>query len=118
MKKNVNIARDLLTFTLGVLLIIYSTINISISQAPDSVADIPNNYGKTYCLPIQSISPTSVEGETVIRKQTNNAYILVLLALIGGIYLVLSSFVGLYQILAHAEKLVTSKQFSKSFQQM
>lgn len=95
-KRNLHLTREIFSLTLGILLIIYSTMNIGISPAPQNLSDIPNQYGKTYCLPIQSISPTSEEGQELIRTKTNNAFILMVLSLVGGIFLVIASLSGLY----------------------
>lgn len=109
--------RDLFTFGLGILLIVYSILSLSISPAPSNVTEIPNNYGKTYCLPIQAITPTSEEGEDLIRKRTQNAYVLVILALVGGIFLVLTTMVNLYRSLVTIGYLtkVSSRQLQQQW---
>jgi hypothetical protein len=110
MKHIFNLVRDGLVFILGILLVVYASLNIAISPAPSNLSEIPSNYGKTFCLPIQTISPTSQEGEKTLRQKTQRAYALVLLAMIGGIFLILISIVGLYRSLIQVEYLSTSSR--------
>jgi hypothetical protein len=113
MKKNSSLIREILLFTLGILLIVYSSMNIAISPAPDNLSDIPNQYGKTFCMPIGAISGTSEEGVATTKKKMNNAYALVILSLISGIFLILISFFGVWQGVLQVERLATSKQVAK-----
>lgn len=118
MKKNISLFREILLFTIGVLLIVYSSLNIAISPPPDNLTDIPNQYGKTFCLPITAISGTSEEGVAETKKKINNAYALVILALISGIFLVLSSFVGACQELVMVQRLASPKQLNRQMSQL
>lgn len=118
--QNIHLIRDVLLFTLGVLLLVYSTLNIAISPAPTNIADIPNQYGKTFCIPIESIEPSSDQSQSIIRKKINNAYILVILSLVGGIFLVLVSFFGVWKGLTSLEIKAAkgAKQVSRQLQKL
>lgn len=119
MKKNISLFREILLFTLGILLIVYSSINIAISPAPQNLSDIPNQYGKTFCMPIGAISGTSgEEGIAETKKKMNHAYALVILSLVSGIFLVLISFMGTWQGLVMVERLATQKQLSRQLSQL
>jgi len=113
MKKNYSLIREILLFTMGVLLIVYASVNIAISPAPDKISDIPNQYGKTFCMPIGAISGTSEQGVQDTKNKMNNAYALVILALVSGIFLVLISFVGVYQGLIQVERITSQKQLQR-----
>jgi len=113
MKKNISVIREFLLFALGILLIVYASLNISISPAPDKIADIPNQYGKTFCVPITPISSSSEDGTKEMKKKMNQAYALVLLALVGGLFLVLVSMVGVWHTLVKVERALPLRQMQR-----
>ena len=105
--------REILLFTLGILLIVYSSLNISISPSPEDIVDIPNQFGKTFCMPITSISPTSQEGIDQMKSKMNNAYALMILSLVGGIFLVLVSFAGVWHSTLTKKIMAAPRQISR-----
>jgi fluoride ion exporter CrcB/FEX len=113
MKKNISVIREILLFTLGVLLLIYASLNISISPPPETLAEIPQQYGKTFCIPITSISSSSQEGIQLMKQKMNQAYALVLLALVGGLFLILVSFVSVWHTLVQWEQKLPLKQMQR-----
>lgn len=88
--------RELFVFTASLILFIFALINIKISPPPSKIEDIPNQYGKTFCIPIQQIQSISKDQyEQNTKSQIRNAYILMILTLIISIVLLLGSGVSL-----------------------
>lgn len=83
-------------FVLGLIFIVYASLNISLSYAPESLQDIPQNYGKIYAIPVTRPSDNSDELNEFIKKTTANATTLMILSMTGGIYLVLFSIYRIY----------------------
>lgn len=73
----------------GCLLIAYASLNLTMSVAPSNVDELVQNYGRTYALKITPVTDTPEQTQQQIRISSTNAYILVILALISGIYLVI-----------------------------
>ena len=113
MKKIFYFFYKILFFSPVILFIFSLSMNISCSPPPDNLSDIPNQYGKTFCMPIGAISGTSEEGVAITKKKMNNAYALVILSLVSGIFLILISFFGVWQGVVQVERLATSRQVTK-----
>lgn len=79
--------REILFFILGILLITYASFNINISPPPSDLSNIPDNYGKTFCIKINTIDVPFETNRQVIQ----NAFILEMIAMASGILLVLLS---------------------------
>ena len=94
--------REIIFFLLGLLLIIYASLNINISSPPSDLKDIPNNYGKTFCIKINTADVPFEKNRQIIQ----NAFILEMIAMASGILLILLSGPPVIKIL--------SKQFKKS----
>lgn len=85
----------ILIFAVGILLVIVASMNINISPPPQDINDIPNNYGKTYCLKVQTRANDDLEQKNVV----NNGYILMLSSLICGLFLILLVFSDLIKLI-------------------
>jgi len=79
--------REIVFFILGLLLIIYASLNINISPPPTDLSNIPENYGKTFCIKINTIDVPFEKNRQIIQ----NAFILEMIAMASGILLVLLS---------------------------
>jgi len=88
--------REFLILSVGILLIIFASLNMSISPPPQNIDDISTNYNKTYCVLVESVVSNNSSKQ---RRAMQNAYILVLLSLFSGIFLVA---IGLYGVYRHA----------------
>ena len=83
-------------FVLGVIFIVYASLNISLSYAPENLKDMTQNYGKTYAIPVTRPSNNSNEIDIFIKKTAANAATLMILSMTAGIYLVLFSLYRIY----------------------
>lgn len=78
---------NILNLLIGVLLLTYGILNINISQAPEHLEDIPNIYGKTYCVKVDQYNKKS-------KTSINNAFSLMVVANLSGILLIVSSIIN------------------------
>lgn len=83
--------KNTIVLVLGSLLIAYASVNITLSSAPDNIDAIPQNYGKTFALKVTPITDSPDETKNEIKISSRNAYILMILSMIAGIYLVLDA---------------------------
>lgn len=86
----------IILFVLGVIFVIYASLNIKLSYAPENLKDIPQNYGKIYALPVTRPSYNSDEVNEIIKKTIANAATLMILSMTAGIYLILFSIFRIY----------------------
>ena len=90
------LAKNLILLVLGCLLIAFGSLNITMSEAPENIDQITQNYGNTYAMKITPISDSPEDTVAEIKTSTKNAHILMVLSLVAGIYLV---FYSLFEIL-------------------
>ena len=90
------LAENLILLILGCLLLAFGSLNITMSEAPENIEEITQNYGKTYAMKITPISDTPEDTAGEIKLSTKNAHVLMILSLIAGIYLI---FYSLFEIL-------------------
>jgi len=101
-------------FIISIILLIFGLINISISPPPASIDDIPNQYGKTYCIPITHMSDiTREQYEKTTKSQIMNAYILVILVIFFSTVLLIASSASLYDHFSSAKRSVVRGVYLK-----
>lgn len=83
--------KNVVLLVMGCLLVAYASINITLSPAPADINEMVQNYDKTYALKITPINDSTDETKAEIEISTKNAYILMILAMISGIYLIIYS---------------------------
>ena len=86
--------RTILILAVGILLVTVASMNINISSPPANLNEIPNNYGKTYCLKVQT--KTDENDQITVA---NNAFVLMLSSLISGLLLILLVLPDLFKML-------------------
>ena len=52
------LAKNLILLILGCLLLAFGSLNITMSEAPENIEEITQNYGQTYAMKITPISDT------------------------------------------------------------
>lgn len=79
--------RCLTVFVLSLVLFILALINVNISPPPKQLADIPNQYGKTFCIPVETVTSDSQK----IKSKIYNAYLLMIFTIVISLFLLLGS---------------------------
>lgn len=85
------IIQNIVLLVVGLLLIVYGSLNATMSFAPENIRDIEQEYGKTFALPVTTYSDNTEKSDDEIRKTANNAAILVILSIISGIFIIINS---------------------------
>lgn len=101
-------------FVISILLLVFGLINVRISPPPASIDDIPNQYGKTYCIPITQMTDISREQyEKITKAQITNAYMLVILVIFFSTILLIASSASLYEHVSSAKRSVVRGVYLK-----
>jgi len=85
------IIQNIVLIVVGLLLIVYGSLNATMSFAPKNIRDIEQEYGKTFALPVTTYTDNPKKSDDEIRKTADNAATLVILSIISGIFIIINS---------------------------
>lgn len=92
---NSSFYNDLILFTFGFILLVYSCLNATISLPPNDLQTISTNYGKTYCIPVETFPANSTSFQESIKRGMSRSFGLLVMSFIVSIYLLLTSSRGI-----------------------